>query len=85
MRARCVLVGLGIGLAVGLLFLIQFLGWVNWFPGEILMALHMPVILIGNWLLGDDPFLAGVILQWLLLGGIGGVVVHDIRRSSKGP
>ena len=56
--------------AVGLLALIQFMGWFQFCPGDAFMTVHDEA----GW--GVIPFT--MVLQWLIIGALVGVAFHFI-------
>ena len=70
----------GIGLLFGLLCLIQTLGVLTWMPPDIFRVLHSPATFLslllvpgeGAW----DVIPYAVVLQWVVVGGAIGVLLH---------
>lgn len=81
-----ILIGMGGGLVVGVLFLIQFLGWCEWFPSGGFMAIHAPALILADLLVRGEagwsviPF--ALVAQWLGLGAIAGIVLQ-LSRGRK--
>jgi hypothetical protein len=82
-----VLIGIGGGVAVGLLFLVQTLGIAYWCPAVVFTILHFPLSVLvlalsqGEFVLGKTPSPYGVVVQWTLLGALLGVLLHRKQRS----
>ena len=83
-----VLIGIGGGLAVGLLFLIQALGMAHWCHPWLFTILHFPSAILvsalsqGEFVLGSPPSPYGVVLQWTFLGALVGVLLHPKQRPA---
>ena len=75
-----ILIGIGGGLAVGLLFLVQFLGWCDWFPSSAFMTIHAPALILTNLIVHGEagwsviPFM--MVTQWMIVGALVGLVLH---------
>lgn len=82
-----VVIGIGGGAAVGLLFLLQSLGMARWCHPGLFMLLHFPSSILvftlsqGEIELGKPPSAYLVVLQWTFLGALLGVLLHLKRRS----
>lgn len=83
------LIGFGGGLLIGTLCLLQVLSVLSWMPGRMFTALHMPAILLAGLVAhGEsawDAFPYAVVLQWVLLGGLVGGILHLTLRSKGTP
>lgn len=83
-----VLIGIGGGLAVGLLFLVQALGLAYWCPPGLFTILHFPSAILvfalsqGEFNLVSPPSPFGVVLQWTFLGALVGGVLHLKQRPA---
>jgi hypothetical protein len=76
-----------VGLGIGAFFLVNVLGWVAWCPSGVFMVLHYPFMLLacavfpgesGFW--DSLPFLT---LQWPMVGGLVGLVLHIWHKSAN--
>ena len=81
-----VLIGIGGGLAVGLLFLIQALGIAHWCPPWLFTILHFPSAILvsalsqGEFVLGSPLSPYAVVMQWTILGALVGVGLRLKQR-----
>ena len=86
-----VLIGIGGGVAVGLLFLVQALGTAHWCHPGLYGILHFPSTILvfalsqGALDLGRPPSPYVVFLQWTFLGTLAGVILHLKHRSKASP
>ena len=82
-----ILIGIGGGVVVGVLFLIQALGTAQWCHPGLFGMLHFPSTILvfalsqGALDLGRSPSPYGVFLQWTFLGTLVGVILHLEHRS----
>lgn len=80
------LLGIGGGLVVGLLALVQVLGWLQWCPTSTFMAIHAPALIVAEFVAHGEaawnviPFT--VVAQWLLVGAVVGLILH-LKHVSK--
>ena len=86
-----VLIGIGGGVAVGVLFFIQALGTAHWCHPGLFGMLHFPSTILvfalsqGALDLGRSPSPCVVFLQWTCLGTLVGVILHLKHRSRASP
>lgn len=82
-----ILIGTAIGLVIGAAFLLNVLGWVSWCPSGVFMVLHYPTVLLAGAVFpGEAGFwdsLPFVTLQWPVLGGLVGVVLHLSHKAGN--
>ena len=85
-----VLIGIGGGVAVGVLFLIQALGTAHWCPPGLFVILHFPSSVLAfalsqgeTDLMRFPPYV--VVVQWTFLGTLVGVILHLKHRSKASP
>ena len=82
-----ILVCTGVGLVVGLLFLIQFLGWFGWFPSGAYMVIHSPALVLADILVhgeaGWNVIPLAMVLQWMVIGATVGAVLQLTRPSKR--
>jgi hypothetical protein len=83
-----ILIGTGIGFVIGLLALIQFMGWFQFCPGDAFMTVHTPAVFLAGLVVhgeaGWDVIPFTMVVQWLIIGALVGVVIH-LRYVSKRP
>jgi hypothetical protein len=83
-----VVIGIGGGAVVGLLFLLQSLGMAHWCPPGLFMILHFPSSILvftlsqGQMDLGKPLSPYVLVLQWTFLGALLGVLLHLKQRSN---
>jgi len=81
-----IVIGIGGGVVVGLLFLLQSLGLAHWCPPGLFMILHFPSRILvftlsqGDIDLGKPPSPYLVVLQWIFLGALVGGLLQLQRR-----
>ena len=86
-----VLIGIGCGVAVAVLFLIQALGMARWCPPGLFVMLHFPSTILvfalsqGALDLGWSPSPYVVLSQWTFMGTLVGVILHLKHRSKASP
>lgn len=85
MKRMPVLTASGVGLLLGLLCCVQASETFVWMPEDIFVALHFPAILTANLLIQGEQALVlmplTIILQWTLLGVVGGVIWKAAKAS----
>lgn len=86
-RIMRILIGTGGGFLVGLLALIQFMGWFQFCPSDAFRAVHAPAVLLAGWVVHGEarwdviPFT--MVVQWLIIGALVGVVFHLVYVSKR--
>lgn len=82
-----ILISTGVGLGIGLLFLVSVLGWLPWCPSGIFMVLHFPsMILAGALFHGEAGFWGSLPFapaQWPILGALAGFVLQRRHKSAN--
>ncbi len=82
-----ILIGITVGLGIGVLFLVDVLGWISWCPGGVFEFLHNPSFLLEDALFQRGSIFWGslplVTLQWPVIGGLVGLLLQLIHKSAN--
>ena len=82
-----ILIGITVGLGIGVLFLVDVLGWISWCPGGVFVFLHNPSLLLEDALFHPGSVFWGSLLlatlQWPIIGGLVGLLLHLMHKSAN--
>ena len=82
-----ILISIAVGLGIGVLFLVDVLGWISWCPNGVLEFLHYPSMLLEDTLFQRSSVFWGSLslatLQWPLIGVLVGLVLQLTRKAAN--